>query len=191
MSKRKSDGQVAAPRPVAESEAEESLRLIAAAEREVGEAEDDMLKAKDLAKSKTKTWEAKVANLRQVVRDRSTPLPLFARPGPAPEPGEAPGPDGDPDAWRSHPIAALDVDAAILGKLSAAGLATLGDLESRLESGGPLAEIPGLGPRDEEAILGALGRRRAALAGPTADGEATPADPPRQRRRRKAEGVAP
>jgi hypothetical protein len=105
--------------PAPETEDHESLRLIWEAEDRAAQSEAEYLLSKESTKERKEAFDSDVARLRALIRDRKKGLPLFEKPAEA---------ETELDAWRSRSVASIGLSDATLAAVSAAGVATAGEL---------------------------------------------------------------
>ncbi|HEY1190447.1 MAG TPA: hypothetical protein VGE74_22630 [Gemmata sp.] len=115
----------------------ETVRLVMEAEREVGEIERNYESLKKAASDSKKQMEARVSQLRQLIRDRE------AQRGAKPEPSLLDMlTEAAPAKWRELPVDALKIDRGILNHLSFEGIANLGQLYDEITSFNPAEGTP-------------------------------------------------
>lgn len=136
----------------------EAFDKIAAMNKDVAKAAREAHAASENAKAKKKAWEARVAELQSaiVAAEEPPPMPLFdAKPGTN---GEYHPAD---DSWRAETLAEAlkDVSEAVIAKLHAANLHTVGELADFTAADGGrkrITDVPGIGGATAEKIDAAL-----------------------------------
>lgn len=108
--------------------------------------------AKGQEKKDKAAYDASLEVITAIIRAEEEELPLFPKGGSVAE-GLAP----TDDSWRKVPLSDLEISAAILSKLTDAGIETIGALADYTKDGrNQVTDIKGLGPAKATAIDEAL-----------------------------------